>query len=117
MFCNKKDPKYIGIPNICFSLSDDSENQKEHKKQRIERGFDDSELWSFDYTIARFTLPRLIEFKKQYSQYVEDVNDLLPKIDMVIKSFEMIINDDVEQEEEIQKGLTVFGKIFRHLWW
>ena len=31
--------------------------------QRLTRGFDDSELWSLDDTIIRFTLPRLKAFR------------------------------------------------------
>jgi hypothetical protein len=33
-------------------------------KQRLELGFDSRELWGLDYTIAKFVLPRLIEFRK-----------------------------------------------------
>ena len=33
--------------------------------QRMTRGWDDSELWSLDYTMAHWLLPRLREFKKQ----------------------------------------------------
>ena len=33
--------------------------------QRCTRGWSDRDLWSLDYTIAKFALPRLIELKKQ----------------------------------------------------
>lgn len=35
-----------------------------HFKQRWTRGFDDSELWSLDWTIAKFVLPRLKAFRE-----------------------------------------------------
>lgn len=61
----KKDPKYLGIPNIQFSLTDkDDKREKNFSKQRIERGFDDSETWSLDSTITSFILPRLKDSKK-----------------------------------------------------
>ena len=45
-----KDPKYLGIPNICFSLTEDTDRREsEYKEQRIQRGFDDSETWSLRY--------------------------------------------------------------------
>ena len=37
----------------------------EMKQQIKERGFADSELWSLDYTIASFVLPRLKQFRKK----------------------------------------------------
>jgi len=54
------DVKYLGIPNICFSLTDkDDKREIDFIKQRIERGFDDSETWSLRDSMALFILPRL----------------------------------------------------------
>jgi hypothetical protein len=37
------DVKYLGIPNICFSLTDKNDKrEKKLSKQRMVRGFDDS---------------------------------------------------------------------------
>ena len=62
------DLKELGIPNVCFSLADEitenDELKEKYKQQRIERGFDDSELWNLDYTIASFVLPRLKRLKE-----------------------------------------------------
>lgn len=61
----KKDPKYLGIPNIQFSLTDKTDEREEKfSQQRIERGFDDSETWSLDCTITKFILPRLKDSEK-----------------------------------------------------
>lgn len=45
----KVDP--YGIKNVNFSLISKDDNRFEaYKKQRLERGFDDSEMWSLDCT-------------------------------------------------------------------
>ena len=36
-----------------------------HLRQRWTRGFDDTELWSLDETIAEFALPRLKAFRER----------------------------------------------------
>ena len=40
-----------------------------YRKQRKERGFDNSELWALDETIIRFTLPRLKVFRDYTKSY------------------------------------------------
>lgn len=51
-----KDIKYLGIPNICFSLTDKNDDrEKTYKQQRIEMGFDDSETWSLTDTQRRYS--------------------------------------------------------------
>ena len=48
-----------------FSLiSQDHPKWDKFTKQRLERGFDDSETWNLDLTIAKFVLPRLESFKE-----------------------------------------------------
>ena len=59
------DVKYIGVPNVCFSQTEkDDKREIEFLKQRLERGFDDSETWSLSDTVGLFTLPRLKRFKE-----------------------------------------------------
>jgi len=85
---NKKDPKYLGIPNICFSLTDKNDvREKKFKKQRLKRGFDDSETWSLRDTIAKFIIPRLKRFKKKYIENIEYDKEFIKKIDKSIIAF------------------------------
>lgn len=63
-----KDP--YGINNVNFSLiSPDHPKWDKFTKQRLERGFDDSETWNLDLTIAKFVLPRLESFKESFMGY------------------------------------------------
>lgn len=60
---DNKDP--YGIKNVNFTLIEPSDKRwEEYKQQRLEQGFDNSELWNLDSTIARFIAPRIKEFGK-----------------------------------------------------
>lgn len=122
-----KDPKYLGIPNINFSLTskEDEETQYvEFSKQRIERGFDDSETWSLDMTIAKFILPRLIrlkELKQQNLLHPGELNDSREWSDIMDKmifSFKWVVEDsETIIPVEVNEGLDLFREYFFRLWW
>ena len=120
----KKDPKYIGVPNICFSLTEkDDDREKTFKKQRLKRGFDDSETWSLTDTFANFMIPRLerfieisypiIEFsKKEKKQHAE----FLEALKLLVRDKGARIYTD-EEREKLKRGIKHFHKIFDGLWW
>ncbi len=89
--------------------------------QRLWRGWDDSDTWNLDLTIAKFTLPRLIRFKELNTGHPDNLteqewNNILDKI---INSLQYTINQfDIEKEfdKEIQEGTILFGKYFNYLW-
>lgn len=68
----RKAPKHFSLYRTCYPNKHDSKkstariikNMKKWEKQRYKRGFDDTELWGLDYTIASFILPRLIAFRE-----------------------------------------------------
>lgn len=118
---NKKtDPKYIGIPNINFSLIDKNDKrEKEYSKQRMKRGFDDSEIWVLNNTIASFMLPRL----EVYYEFTKGAFNGMEKFDKDIKklinALRLFLEKDFKSEEDmknISKGLKKFHKIFWALW-
>jgi len=118
---NKKpvDIKYIGVPNICFSLTDaDDKREIQFKQQRIERGFDDSETWSLRDTIAKFIIPRLKVFKEVSIKKVKK-----KRINKMIRAFELVARDKGlfiltdEELKEYKKGMKIFHKDFLGLWW
>ena len=118
----KFDPKECNVPNVNFSLvSEDDQRGPQFKKQRLERGFDESETWSLDYTIARFIAPRLKAFIEIYKDVIVDNNDLVPRAERALKAFERIADDSVvcgiEECNEIEEALKGFAEIFLGLWW
>ena len=114
-----------GIPNVNFSLvGKDDRRWNEFKAQRLERGFDDSETWSLDSTIARFILPRLMRFREVNMGYPSSIseqewNDIL---DRMILAFSLLAGDAAfltgkEDQKKIDEGLDLFAKWYTSLWW
>ena len=78
----KADFKYMGIPNICFSLTnEDDKREVEFKGQRLKRGFDDSETWDLRCTIANFIIPRLEQYEEIAKNFIERTPELEENIE------------------------------------
>ena len=118
-----RDP--YGIPNVCFSqMKDGDERWDIYEKQRLERGFDSSELWSLDGTIARFIYPRL----KAFLECVEEekvsppnmiYEDWKADLEKMVKGFELISSDRIKTEDENileEEALDLFREHFFSLW-
>jgi hypothetical protein len=108
----------LGIPNVNFSCldgytQDDIEKLAKYKQQRVERGFDNTELWNLYYTFALFILPRLVEFRKLTKAYPPDFEtfeEWVEIIDKMIYAFDHIANEESYQDEyEKEIGLTWDG--------
>lgn len=111
--CKGNDP--LGIPNVNFSIIDmytdsdkDIKRLAEFKQQRIERGFDDTECWNLDSTVAKFILPRLIVFKENCNGYpgTDDVPNFetwIEILDKMIFAFDHIVNEDKYDDERSKK--------------
>lgn len=123
----KVDIKYLGIPNVCFSVTEKKDKrEKKYIKQRMNRGFDDSEAWNLDSTIARFIIPRLKVLKINTHGYPSNLTEKTwdEILDKILLAFELDLADkcdsDVskmtENDAKIQEGLDLFAKYFRHLW-
>ena len=123
----KVDPKYAGVPNICFSLTKpDDHREKEFSEQRMARGFDDSETWSLRDTIGNFIIPRLKRYEEIVKQSLnleneeKDFGEAIPKM---IKAFELVVRDEgifmltEDEQKEYDEGISLFSKFFLALWW
>ena len=114
--------------------------------QRVFRGYSDDELWNLDYTIAKWILPRLKAFKKDnigWPVHFDSFTEWTKTIDEMIWSFDFIVNQDKYEDKLIEKygseldengkykwiveteklvdrcnkGLELFAKHYRNLWW
>ena len=119
-----RDPKNLGIPNICFSLilERDSRNYL-YAKQRVKRGFDDSETWSLTDTIANFMLPRLKRFIEIDADVTErdpawdkDMQNIIAMLELAVRDKGSRIYSQVELAR-INTGLNAFKRQFMNLWW
>lgn len=112
-----------GIENVNFSLiNPGDERWEEYAKQRLERGFDDSETWNLNTTIARFILPRLKRFKEICGGFPADLTEEKwdSILDRMIKGFELTLSDKMYSEKEnrdVKKALWLFYRYFNNLWW
>ena len=118
------DIKELGIPNVCFSLSrEDHPNSEEFQRQRIERGFDDSETWSLTDTIANFIIPRLERYIEIKPEKVVVSDSQLSQYKAILKAMKLIVRNDGEQvyteheHQDIDIGLMLFSKYFMSLSW
>lgn len=120
-----KDPKHLGIPNIQFSLTnDDDKREEKYVKQRIERGFDDSETWSLRDTFAKFIIPRLKRFKELNNGYPPEMTaeEWNSRLDKMIAAFEYVgkadeITPTQEEHESFKEGINLFTEYYFDLWW
>lgn len=86
------------IKNVNFSLLEpNSADWEEYKKQRIERGYDDTEVWNLDSTIIQFALPRiktLKEIKHGWPGALSSPEEWDKILDKIILAFETYIKTD-----------------------
>jgi len=92
-----------------------------HWWQRRTRGFDDSEIWSLDYTISAFVLPRLIRYREVNKTYPQDMtmDQWNGIIDQMIRYFNWECNsvNSYALENPHPDGLKLFCQYYKHLWW
>lgn len=96
----------LGKKNVNFSCCDDCSDDRFEgwKQQRIERGFDDTELWNLDGTILSFIIPRLKAFRKEAHGYPGGFNSFeewISAVDEMIWAMEWYNSD--EMHEDYQK--------------
>lgn len=120
----KIDIRYIGVPNICFSLlSKGDEREKQFRKQRIKQGFDESETWSLSDTICNFIIPRLKMFIEVTTETKSRDKEFIGKCEKMLVAFELLARDKGirlftdEEKKKVNKGLALFSKLFESLWW
>lgn len=124
---NNIDPR--GIKNVNFSLGKETdEREPEWKVQRLTRGFDDTELWSLDCTIAEFIAPRLKVFLEQAKQIGDHPGNITSQewqciLEQMIEGFEIYpdhfnwsAEDSDANWKKVDKALSLFHKWFFKLW-
>ena len=127
--------KQEAINNINFSVADevyekDLETREMYKQQRFENGFDDTETWHMDRTIALFIIPRLRKFIEVNNgiptcETVESYNE---KLRFIISAFENYYAtnkyyesvDDNERKQltdDVKLAVEYLSKLWFELWW
>jgi hypothetical protein len=107
--------------NSAYSLAHQmphDDRQKQWQEQFATYGFDNTELWNLDMTIARFIRPRL----KRYLEVTPlDFSEAERQdLQMIVNAFEVIEKDVIltpEQSDIAQKGIQLFPQYFFRLWY
>lgn len=123
------------LKNINFSVADevyskDLATREIYKQQRFEQGFDDTETWHMDRTIALFIIPRLKRFIVinngiPTGETVESYNE---KLSFIISAFENYYAtnkyyesvDDTERKkltDNVRQAVEYLSKLWFELWW
>ena len=123
------------LKNICFSVADEVYEKEpvtkdKYRQQRFENGFDDTETWHLDSTMALFIIPRLKRFI--------EINNGIPvgeteqsyneKLKFIIQAFENYYAEDkyfnsVDIEErkkltdDVKLAVEYLSKLWFDLWW
>jgi len=96
-----------------------------HFVQRRIRGFDDSELWSLDHSLAKLILPRLKYFRNYAPGFpgcLSSEKEWEEILDKMIAAFEFAASEDywtyeTEPHEKFHEGLKLFEEYYSSLWW
>lgn len=112
----------FGRKNVNFSLIDiNSASWDKYKLQREERGFDDSELWSFDTTVAKFIAPRLRAFKEVSQGFPPQFGTFenwMSAIDDMVYWAEFVAEDCVRDlDDRAKNGKNLFFENFESIWY
>jgi hypothetical protein len=93
-------------------------------RQRILRGWDDSETWSLDHSLSKSIVPRLRRFREISCAHPSDLTseEWNECLDKMIDAFEFGASErrwfaSPEEYQHHQEGLELFGKWFWALWW
>lgn len=105
------------VKNVNFSVEEKQmgDNIEVYRKQRIERGFDDTEVWNLCDNILAFTLPRLKVLRTIVVAHPYDLTheQWLETLDKMIKGIEDALDEDNTTTNE---GIKLFFKYFFYLW-
>lgn len=112
-----------------IELSDKRYNT--YSEQLSQNGFSDTETWSLDSVISEFIVPRLIRFKEinngyPYETTPEKWNEIIDdmifafqwNIECEDEKYDALTNEEQRKNwERHKRGLELFSKHFRDLWW
>lgn len=123
----KVDP--IGIPNVNFTVTLPGAPKKflaKWRSQRLKRGFDDTELYNLDITVARFLAPRLRALRESTCSYPSGITmrtwkSYLKKMETAFELYADKFNWSSRKERgnirKVDEGLSLFHAYFYDLWW
>ena len=123
------------LDNINFSVADEVYNKdlatrEMYKQQRFEQGFDDTETWHLDRTVALFMIPRLKRFIEvnngipigetieSYNEKLQFMIDAFENYYATNKYYESVDSDEREKlTNDVKQAVEYLSKLWFELWW
>lgn len=100
-------------------------NKRLRKKKGVSK-IQNSEVWSLDYTLSKFILPRLIKFKEintmSYPCRLSGMEEWHQIIDKMIWSFDAHLKDNRntnsldKENKRFEEGMNLFSEYYCDLW-
>ena len=109
---------YYGLDD----LDGKDDRSSDWEKERKERGFDETELWSLGDTIAKFCIPRIKRMREIEIELHKPEDIDIESYDAIIEGLELFIRNDGDrtfskmEQEKVAKALELFGPMLPHMW-
>lgn len=89
--------------------------------QRRKQGWDDSDIWSLDCTLAKLILPRLKRLREIHCGYPynlteEKWNTILDKMIIAFSWYQSEERWCKKELQEIKEGMSLFAEYYSNLW-
>lgn len=106
----------------------DPDTLEKYRKQRDSQGFDDTETWHLDRTLALFLIPRLERFIQVNNGFPtnETEESYDEKLNFILNSFkeyyyneneEVSLETEKERLNNAKKAAALLGELWFDLWW
>jgi hypothetical protein len=116
----------FSVAEECYA--DGSPELLKHIKQRETQGFDDTETWLLDKTLALFLLPRLKRYIIVNNGFPGGETEISfnEKLNFIVNAFQDYYNDDTDKQSlEIEKerlhnakkAVNILSELWFDLWW
>ena len=100
--------------SLIDQLDEDDERLPLYRKQREERGWDDTELWGLDITIIKFAIPRIKRLME--IQHGWPGTEEVPTVEVWEAILREMLVEMEKYAEDMGGDLTLFHKYFGYLW-
>lgn len=111
----------IGYYGLADGVSHNDDRQEIWKQQVIDRGFDDTELWSLDAAFMKFIVPRLVAFREHSLHYGftkdGDIDDT--QLLFIIETFSDEISKSGTRQnyDDLTKAMSLFSENIFSYWY
>lgn len=107
-----KDKTYVGLVN---ELDDNDKRKAKYAKHFKKHGWEPTQLWNLDVTLAEIIHKYLVLYKKNTCAVIDfDIDSMIEAFETIKKEKHMM--HTVKENEEIRKKLHLFAENFMKLW-